>query len=116
MILVNAIIPLALLPWRRCRRPLPIALVSLGVVVGMWLERLLIVVPSLSVPRLAYTVGSYMPSLVEIAITVGSVGLFAFLYFGFVQLFPIVSAWEVREGEVEKEEHAREVLAVEEPA
>ncbi|HVS12936.1 MAG TPA: NrfD/PsrC family molybdoenzyme membrane anchor subunit [Thermoanaerobaculia bacterium] len=116
MVVVNAIIPLAVLPFRRGRRPLPIALVSLGVVVGMWLERLLIVVPSLSVPRLAYTVGSYAPSPVEIAITVGAVGLFAFLYFGFVQLFPIVSAWEVREGEVEEEEHAREVLAAEEPA
>ena len=116
MVLVNAVIPLAVLPFRWGRRPLPIALVSFGVVVGMWLERLLIVVPSLSVPRLAYTVGSYAPSVVEIAIMVGAVGLFAFLYFGFVQLFPIVSAWEVREGEVEEEEHARAVLHAEEPA
>ncbi|HVS62323.1 MAG TPA: NrfD/PsrC family molybdoenzyme membrane anchor subunit [Thermoanaerobaculia bacterium] len=116
MVLVNGVIPLAVLPFRWGRRPLPIALVGLGVVVGMWLERLLIVVPSLSVTRLANTVGSYVPSGVEIAITVGAIGLFAFLYFGFVQLFPIVSAWEVREGEVEEEEHARAVLHAEEPA
>jgi hypothetical protein len=31
-------------------------------------------------------------------ILVGSVGLFVFLYFAFVQTTPIVSIWEVREG------------------
>jgi hypothetical protein len=35
---------------------------------------------------------------VEVGILIGSVGLFGFLYFAFIQLAPIVSLWEVREG------------------
>jgi hypothetical protein len=64
----------------------------------MWLERFLIVVPTLSLPRLAYTVGDYAPSWVELGIAVGSLGAFVFLYLAFAQLAPIISIWEIREG------------------
>ena len=65
----------------------------------MWLERILIVVPSLATPRLAYTVGSYTPSWVELSILAGSAGLFLFLYLVFMQAAPILSVWEIAEGE-----------------
>ena len=99
MIVVNVLIPLAILPFPKGRKPLGTAIVGLGVLVGMWIERYLIVVGTLSFPRLDFNAGSYTPSWVEIGILVGSVGLFGFLYFGFLQLAPIVSLWEVREGE-----------------
>ncbi|MBM4183488.1 MAG: polysulfide reductase [Gemmatimonadetes bacterium] len=99
MIIVNTVIPLLILPWPKGRKPLGTAIVGLGVLVGMWIERYLIVVGTLSTPRLEYTQGFYTPSWVEIGILVGSVGLFGFLYFAFLQLAPIVSLWEVREGE-----------------
>ena len=99
MIVVNVLIPLSILPFPKGRKPLGTAIVGLGVLVGMWIERYLIVVGTLSFPRLDFNAGSYTPSLVEIGILVGSVGLFGFLYFGFLQLAPIVSLWEVREGE-----------------
>jgi len=57
------------------------------------------VVGTLSFPRLTYTEGFYSPTWVEVGILIGSVGLFGFLYFAFIQLAPIVSLWEVREGE-----------------
>ena len=98
MVVVNFVIPICVLPFRWGRKPLPVALVSVGVIAGMWLERFLIIVPSLRLPRLAYTVGAYTPSWVEVSILIGSVGLFAFFYFSFVQLIPIISVWEVREG------------------
>jgi Ni/Fe-hydrogenase subunit HybB-like protein len=47
---------------------------------------------------LDYTVGHYAPTWVEMGIFVGSIGLFLFLYFTFIQTTPIVSIWEVREG------------------
>ena len=98
MMVTNVLIPLAILPFPKGRKPLGTAIVGLGVLVGMWIERYLIVVGTLSVPRLDYTVGTYVPSWTEIGIMVGSVGMFMFLYFVFVQTTPIVSIWEVREG------------------
>ena len=98
MVVVNFVIPICVLPFRWGRKPLPVAIVSVGVLVGMWLERFLIIVPSLQLPRLAYTLGSYTPSWVELSILVGSAGLFAFLYFSFTMTMPIISVWEVREG------------------
>ncbi len=98
MVVVNLVIPVAVLSFPRGRRPLPTALVGCGVLVGMWLERFLIVVPALSTPRLAYSIGDYMPSWVELGIMIGAIGVFACLYFTFTQLLPIVSVWEMREG------------------
>ena len=103
MVILNFVIPMAVLPWKRGRRPLPLTVVGLGVLVGMWLERILIVVPSLSLPRLAYTVGSYTPSWVELSILAGSAGLFVFLYVVFTQAAPILSIWEIAEGERHQE-------------
>ena len=98
MVVVNVVIPLGVLPFRWGRRPLPLALVSCGVVLGMWLERWIIVIPSLSAPRLTFLEGAYSPTIIEIGVLVGSVGLFLLLYLLFVQLLPVVSVWEIREG------------------
>ncbi|OGR88023.1 MAG: hypothetical protein A3J74_03800 [Elusimicrobia bacterium RIFCSPHIGHO2_02_FULL_57_9] len=75
---------------------------SVPVCVGMWLERFLIVVPTLVHPRLPYATGSYCPSWVEVSLFAGCLAAFALLYIVFTRLFPIVSIWEVREGQ----EHA----------
>jgi molybdopterin-containing oxidoreductase family membrane subunit len=106
MVFLNVILPFALLVTRHGRRPLGTAIAGVSIVVGMWLERLLIVVPSLSQPRLPGVAGGYWPSPVELGIMLGSIGLFVFLYFVFVQVFPIVSIWEVREGREHREDVA----------
>jgi molybdopterin-containing oxidoreductase family membrane subunit len=98
MIVTNVVIPLAILPFPKGRSPLGTAIVGVGVLLGMWIERFLIVVGTLRFPRLDFNVGTYVPTWVEVGILVGSVGLFVFLYFAFVQTTPIVSIWEVREG------------------
>ena len=99
MIVVNTVIPLAILPFPWGRKPLATAVVGMGVMLGMWIERYLIVVGTLSFPRLDFNVGTYSASWVEMGILIGAIGLFGFLYFTFVQVAPIVSLWEVREGE-----------------
>ena len=99
MIVVNVVIPLGVLPFPWGRKPLATAIVGLGVLVGMWIERFLIVVGTLRMPHLDFTVGTYQPSWVEMGVLVGSFGMFAMLYFLFVQFAPIVSIWEVREGD-----------------
>ena len=81
---------------------------SSTVIVGMWLERFLIVVPTLIRPRLPYTTGGYTPSWVEISLFAGCISTFVMLYAMFTRVFPIVSIWEVREG---KEQAEGEVVA-----
>jgi Ni/Fe-hydrogenase subunit HybB-like protein len=71
---------------------------SVSVELGMWLERFLIVVPSLSNPRLPLTASSYIPSWVEWSLFAGFISIFILLYGVFTKFFPIVSIWEIREG------------------
>ena len=70
----------------------------------MWLERYLIVVPSLSNPRLPRTEVLYQPSWVEWSLLASFVAFFVFLYGLFTKFFPIISIWEIEEGR----EHAVE--------
>jgi molybdopterin-containing oxidoreductase family membrane subunit len=60
----------------------------------MWLERFLIIVPTLSFGRLPATWGHYTPTWVEISITAATFATMVSLYLIFAKLFPIVSVWE----------------------
>jgi len=71
---------------------------SLSVTVGMWLERFIIVVPTLSNPRLPFGEGIYFPTWVEWGELAGSFALFALFFVLFTKLFPVISIWEIREG------------------
>ncbi|MSR23084.1 MAG: polysulfide reductase [Gemmatimonadetes bacterium] len=99
MVILNVVVPLGVLSFPRGRRPVGTLFVGLCVLVGMWIERYLIVVGSLRFPRLDFTLGSYQPTWVELGILAGSFGMFALMYLLFMQLAPVVSIWEVREGE-----------------
>ena len=65
----------------------------------MWLERFLIVVPSLSHKYLPYSWGSYRPSAVEIMIMISTFAAMVLLYTLFSKLVPIISIWELKVGE-----------------
>jgi molybdopterin-containing oxidoreductase family membrane subunit len=65
----------------------------------MWLERFLIVVPSLGHKYLPYMFGTYRPRPVEILITVSTFAAMALLYTLFAKLVPIISIWELKAGE-----------------
>jgi molybdopterin-containing oxidoreductase family membrane subunit len=64
----------------------------------MWLERFLIIVPTLTHPYLPYNHGTYFPSLTEASIAFGTFGLFILLYFLFAKFSPMISIWEIEEG------------------
>jgi molybdopterin-containing oxidoreductase family membrane subunit len=87
-----------ILAFRRLRTIPGIFIASLAVVVGMWLERLNIVVPSLANPRLPYPSGFYVPSLVEWAMFVGGLATFMLGFVLFARFFPLISVWELQEG------------------
>jgi molybdopterin-containing oxidoreductase family membrane subunit len=93
------VIPFALLANRRTRGTVwGCVVASISVEIGMWLERFLIVVPSLSHPRLPMEAPAYHPSWVEWSLLAGFVAMFILLYAIFTKLFPIVSIWEIHEG------------------
>lgn len=97
MIFTNTVMPLLLI-FRAARRSIIISLiVSLGINVGMWIERYLILTTSLPRKFLPYMWHDYMPSWVEISMTVGSFAFFSMLFLLFVKLWPSVSIYEVKE-------------------
>ncbi len=99
MVLCCFAIPLPLLALHRTVAGTVVA--SAAVLVGMWLERFTIVVPTLVNPRLPYPRGFYHPTWVEVSLTAGCFAAFVLLYVIFSKLFPIVSIWEIREGRTE---------------
>jgi Ni/Fe-hydrogenase subunit HybB-like protein len=99
MVVACFVVPVALLARRRTRATVwGTVVAAISVEIGMWLERFLIVVPSLSVPRLPMEAAPYAPSWVEWSLFTAFVAVFILLYAAFTKLFPIVSIWEVREG------------------
>jgi molybdopterin-containing oxidoreductase family membrane subunit len=92
------VIPLPILSLRRTRTPMGTLIASISITIGMWLERFVIVVPTLTNPRLPNETVHYAPTWVEWSILAGSLSFFILLYMIFTKVFPIVSIWEVREG------------------
>lgn len=105
MVVCNFLIPVLILSFRRTRTIPGIFIASVAVVIGMWLERLNIVVPSLANPRLPYPTGFYIPSLVEWAMFAGGIASLILGITLFARFFPLISIWEIQEG---REESVRE--------
>jgi Ni/Fe-hydrogenase subunit HybB-like protein len=95
--ILNAIIPQLLwMPWVR-RRPVPLFLISAGIIVGMWLERFVIVITSLHRNYMPSMWGNYFPTFWDWATLAGSIGLFLTLFFLFLRVMPMISLAETRE-------------------
>ena len=98
-ILCNVVIPQSLwFPFVR-RRPAVLFLIALLVNVGMWAERYMIVVGSLSREFMASTWGLFRPTFWDWSTYVGTFGLFLTLLFLFVRLLPMIAISEVRKEE-----------------
>ena len=107
-------IPFVILAFRKFRTITGCLIASILINIGMWIERFTIVVPTLSNPFLSWDSVIYTPSWAEISITAGLFAGLALLYVLFSKIFPIVSLWEIREGEEEEEEklkHLSESIA-----
>ncbi len=98
MIICNFLVPVILLCNRKTRKIPGVLVASIFVIIGMWLERLVIVVPSLANPRLPYPTGVYIPTYTEWMMFVGGVAAFILGLVLFSRFFPIVSIWEIEEG------------------
>jgi molybdopterin-containing oxidoreductase family membrane subunit len=82
---------------RRFRTSVPVLFAGgLAILVGMWLERFVIVVESLSRGFLPSSWHTYAPTWVDIGILVGSVSFFALLFLLFIRFVPFVAVHEVK--------------------
>jgi molybdopterin-containing oxidoreductase family membrane subunit len=93
------VLGISILPWLKQHLITSTVIASFCVVIGMWLERWTIVVPTLTHPRLIPWT-DYAPTATEWVLTLASFALFAFLFLVLFKLFPPVSIWEVAEGRV----------------
>jgi Ni/Fe-hydrogenase subunit HybB-like protein len=109
MVFCNFVIPFPILAIKRLRTITGCVIASSTIVVGMWLERFLIVVPSLATKYLPYTWSYYRPQPVEIMITISTFAAMVLLYTLFSKAVPIISIWELKVGG-----HAQTRLSVEE--
>lgn len=96
MVACNVLIP-QLLWFRRLRRNLGVVfVVSVMVNVGMWFERFVIIVTSLSRDYLPSSWADYSPTPIEIAMLAGSFGLFFTCFLLFCRFLPVIAIAEVK--------------------
>ncbi len=97
MLFCGIVAPFAL-AFEKLRRHLPtMFVVSLVLNLGMWLERWMIVTPTLATSYHPFAFDTMWPSMVQWAIVFGSFGWFGLLFLVFVKVFPSVSMYEVKE-------------------
>ncbi len=109
VILISMVMPVMVLLFPKGRKPLPMFVVGIMVVVGAWFKRFLIVTPTLLHPFLPMTdvpdsYRHYLPSWEEWAITMGSLAGAMLLITLFIRIFPIIPIDEVLSNQVNANE------------
>jgi molybdopterin-containing oxidoreductase family membrane subunit len=79
------------------RSPAPLFVIAILVNIGMWLERFIIVVQSLSHDFVPSIWSRYAPTIWDIATFVGTLGVFFTLLFLFFRVLPMIPMFEMRE-------------------
>ena len=98
MVVCNFLIPFTILSIKRTRTISGCVIASFAVLIGMWLERFLIIVPGLATKHLPYSWGNYGPRPVEITIMTATFAAMILLYTLFSKFVPIISIWEIKAG------------------
>ena len=101
MLILNILIPLGTLWSKRVRSsPIALFLITIGINIGMYLERVIIIPGFLQRNRMPFNWGEYTPRLPEISIAIGTLALFILLYMLASKVIPLIPVWEVLEGQL----------------
>lgn len=92
----NILAPLFLWAPKFRRNVIVVFIVAMFINLGMWLDRFITLITSLSSGYIPSSWGIYTPSIWEIAVFVGSIGLFIFLMCLFVRFIPAMSLTELK--------------------
>ncbi|MFC2114649.1 NrfD/PsrC family molybdoenzyme membrane anchor subunit [Bacteroidota bacterium] len=98
------ILPIILLLFKSFRKPSPILVISIFVLLGAWFKRYLIVIPTMQHPFLPIqnvpdNFHTYIPTGIEIAVTMFAFGSALLIITLLSKLFPVITVWEYAEGE-----------------
>jgi molybdopterin-containing oxidoreductase family membrane subunit len=105
LLFCNALVP-QLYWFKKFRTSLWITwIASLFINIGMWCERFVIVIVSLTRDFLPSSWADYSPTWVDWSLLLGTMGFFGLLFLLFLRFLPAVSATEVKELRHEMEEH-----------
>lgn len=97
VIACNCVTP-QLLWLRRVRRsPVLLWVCSIFIQIGMWAERLMLIITSLSRDFLPSSWGLYRPTLVDGSLLVGTMAFFLFLFLLFLRFVPFIPISEIKE-------------------
>ena len=96
MVTCNVVSP-QLFWFKRFRTSIPVMFaISIFINIGMWFERFVIIVTSLHRDYLPSSWGYFHPTIVDVGIYVGSMGLFFTFFSLFIRWFPQVAMFEVK--------------------
>jgi molybdopterin-containing oxidoreductase family membrane subunit len=96
MISCNVLVP-QIFWFKKLRTSIPVMFIaSLLINVGMWFERFVIIVSSLSADFLPSSWDYYTPTLVDVGIFIGSFGLFFTFFLIFLRFVPMIAMSEVK--------------------
>jgi Ni/Fe-hydrogenase subunit HybB-like protein len=101
-ILIGMVVPISIVLFRKGRKPMPMFVAGIMVVVGAWFKRYLIVTPTMLHPFLPKydapeRYSHYFPSWEEWAIAMGSLAGVLLIITFFARVFPIVSIYKTIE-------------------
>jgi molybdopterin-containing oxidoreductase family membrane subunit len=99
---ISVLLPIVLMSIPRFRRPTPLVITCIIIVIGAWIKRYIIVVPTLLHPNMPIQNvpadwATYFPNWVEWSVTMGALSGIFLVIIGFSKLFPMMSVWEVEE-------------------
>lgn len=92
-------LPIILLLFRPMRKPLPALIISIFVLIGAWVKRFIIVVPTQFHPQFPIQnvpehFTHYVPTYTEIAVTLATLAGALLIITLLVRIFPVVPIWE----------------------
>src|SRR5437660_2219581 len=96
LLFTNLVVPQVLWFKRVRTNPAVLFFVALDVLVGMWLERFVIVIVSLSRDFLNSSFGMYYPTQFDWMTFIGTIGMFLAAMFLFLRFLPAISIFEMR--------------------
>jgi len=106
VVFFGIVVPSILPMFKKMRKPFPLTITAVAVLIAGWFKFYLIVIPGLSHPLLPIqdvpaSWSHYTPSLIEMIIVSATIAGTMLLVTLFSKFFPIISVWEVAEGKLE---------------
>lgn len=105
-IILGMVLPTLLMLFKSGRKPLPIFIISIVIVIGAWFKRYLIIIPTLlstyiPIQRVSPDWKSYIPTWEEWAITSATLAGALLVITFFVRFFPVIPIWELPKDKID---------------